>query len=219
MVIRENFENSLQELKKKISDMGELSIQALENAFIALKTQDVEIALSVIEEDTEVDDLDDEINQFAVWLISKEQPVARDLREIIGALKISSEIERVADFAVNISKATIKIGKSKSLLELTHLEKMKDVSVQMLQKALQSFLEANIVMAKEVSDLEDQVDEYNSETYKTLTNYLREHPEDMDQLLQLIFINRHLERAADHITNIAESTAYLIKGKIYDFNS
>lgn len=219
MVIRENFENSLQELQKKISDMGELSIEALENAFVALKTQDVEIALRVIDEDNEVDDLDDEINQFAVWLISKESPVARDLREIIGALKISSEIERVADFAVNISKATIKIGKVDSLLEITHLEKMKDTAILMLRKAIQSFLEANIVLAKEVSELEDKVDQYNGETFKTLTNYLREHPDDMDQLLQLIFINRHLERTADHITNIAESTAYLIKGKIYDFNS
>lgn len=219
MVIRENFENNLKELKNKISEMGELSINALEKAFNALKTQDVEIALKVIEGDADVDNLELEINQFAVWLVAKEAPVSRDLRVIIGVLKISSEIERVADFAVNIAKATIKIGNADSLLQLTHLEQMKDISIQMLQKALKSFLDENITLAKEVSDLEDEVDELNVETYKKVTNYLSEHPEETNQLVQLLFVNRYLERTADHITNIAESTAYLIKGQIYDFNS
>ena len=151
--------------------------------------------------------------------MTKEQPVARDLRVLIGVLKISSEIERIADFAVNIAKATIKIGKTNSLLPSTHLEQMKEVSIQMLYKAIQSFVEENIVLAKEVSDLEDEVDKYHFETYKKLTTYLSDHPEESNQLVQLLFVNRYLERTADHITNIAESTAYLIKGKIYDFNS
>ena len=219
MVIRENFENNLAEIKRKVSEMGELSIVSLEKAFNALKTQDVEIALKVIDEDTDIDNLEMEINQFVIWLMTKEQPVARDLRVLIGVLKISSEIERIADFAVNIAKATIKIGKTNSLLPSTHLEQMKEVSIQMLYKAIQSFVEENIVLAKEVSDLEDEVDQYNAETYKKLTTYLSDHPEETNQLVQLLFVNRYLERTADHITNIAESTAYLIKGKIYNFNS
>ncbi len=217
--MRENFEKNLEDLKRKIIEMGELSIIALERAFKALKTQDVEIALKTIEGDTAIDNLEMEINQFAIWIMAKEAPVSRDLREIIGVLRISSEIERVADFAVNIAKATIKIGNTKSLLEITHLEKMKEVSIEMLRKALQSFLEENIVLAKEVGDLEDEVDQYSGETYKELTTYLSEHPEETNQLVQLLFVNRYLERTADHITNIAESAAYLIKGQIYDFNS
>ena len=219
MVIRENFEKNLEELKRKITEMGELSIIALERAFKALKTQDVEIALKVIEGDTAIDNLEMEINQFAIWIMAKEAPISRDLRQIIGVLRITSEIERVADFAVNIAKATIKIGNTKSLLEITHLEKMKEISIEMLRKALQSFLEENIVLAKEVGDLEDEVDQYSGETYKKLTTYLSEHPEETNQLVQLLFVNRFLERTADHITNIAESAAYLIKGQIYDFNS
>ncbi|KQL32384.1 phosphate signaling complex protein PhoU [Psychrobacillus sp. FJAT-21963] len=219
MSIRVNFENNLGELKRKITEMGELSIIALERSLMALKTQDVEIAIKVIEGDTAIDSLELEINQFAIWLMAKEAPVSRDLREIIGVLKISSEIERIADFAVNIAKATIKIRNTKSLMEITHLEKMKEVSIEMLRKALQSFLEENILLAKEVGDLDDIVDEYNGETYKNLTTYLSEHPEETDQVVQLLFVNRFLERTADHITNIAESTAYLIKGQMYDFNS
>ncbi|PAD82726.1 phosphate transport system regulatory protein PhoU [Niallia circulans] len=219
MVIRENFEKKLGELKQKISEMGEMSITQLEEAFDALKAQDVEIALNVMEEDNDIDNLESEINHFAIWLMAKEQPVARDLRVVIGVIKISSEIERVADFAVNIAKATIKIGKAISLLDLTHLEKMKELSIEMLQKAVKSFIEEDIVLAKEVSKLEDKVDDYYLETYKKLTAYLSEHPEETNQLVQLLFINRYLERTADHITNMAESTGYLIKGKIYDFNS
>ncbi len=219
MVIRENFENNLAEIKRKISEMGELSIVSLEKAFDALKTQDVEIALKVIDEDTDIDNLEMEINQIVIWLMAKEQPVARDLRVMIGVLKISSEIERIADFAVNMAKATIKIGKTNSLLPITNLEQMKEVSIHMLQKALQSFIEENIVLAKEVSGLEDEVDKYHGETYKKLTTYLSDHPEETNQLVQLLFVNRYLERTADHITNIAESSAYLIKGKIYDFNA
>lgn len=219
MGIRVNFENNLEELKSKITEMGELSIVALEKSFKALKSQDVEIALKVIEGDTAIDNLEIEINQFSIWMIAKEAPVSRDLREIIGVLKISSEIERVGDFAVNIAKATIKIGNSTSLLDITHLEKMKDISIEMLRKALQSFLDENILLAKEVGDLEEDVDQYSGETYKKLTSYLSDHPEETNQLVQLLFVNRFLERTADHITNIAESTAYLIKGQIYDFNS
>ena len=217
--MRENFEKNLEELKSKITEMGELSIVALERSFKALQTQDVEIALKVIEGDTAVDNLEIEINQFAIWIMAKEAPVSRDLREIIGVLKISSEIERIADFAVNIAKATIKIGNTTSLLDITHLEKMKDISIEMLRKALRSFFEENILLAKEVGDLEDDVDQYSAETYKKLTAYLSEHPEETNQLVQLLFVNRYLERTADHITNIAESAAYLIKGQIYDFNS
>ena len=219
MGIRANFENNLEELKSKITEMGELSVVALERSFTALKTQDVELALKVIEGDTAIDNLEIEINQFSVWIMAKEAPVSRDLREIIGVLKISSEIERVGDFAVNIAKATIKIGNTISLLDITDLEKMKIVSIEMLRKAIQSFLEENILLAKEVGDLEDDVDQYSSDTYKKLTTYLSEHPEETNQLVQLLFVNRFLERTADHITNVAESTAFLIKGQIYDFNS
>jgi phosphate transport system protein len=220
MVVRESFENSLKELLEKMTTIGELASSSIEKAFEAYKTQNIELALKVIDEDDEVDDLEIEINQFIIWLMVKEQPVvARDLRRMIGILKISSEVERIADFGVNIAKATIKIGDSKSLLDLPSLEQMKEISITMLQKALQSFLEGNMALVKEVADLDDQVDELSGETYKIITSHLREHPEEANHLAQLLFLNRYLERTADHITNIAESAAYLIKGQMYDLNS
>ncbi len=217
-MIRENFEKNMQELEDKLGEMVRLTNEVMEQAYQALKVQDVDGAIKVIEKDNAIDELEKEINQMAIWLMAKEQPVARDLRRIIGVVKISSDIERIADFANNIAKSTIIIGERPSLLHLTELEPMKDVSLMMLEKALQSFVEENIVLAKEVGDLDDQVDARSRENYARLTSYLSEHPEETNQLVQLLFINRYLERTADHITNVAESAAYLIKGKIYDLN-
>ena len=219
MVVRENFEKSLMELQDKILEISHLAAEAIEKSFNALKNQDIDLALEVIEEDVAIDELDVDINNFIIWLIAKEQPVSRDLRKIIGALKITAEIERVADFAVNISKATVKMGEGESFLANTKLEEMKDLSLQMLEKAVRAFIEEDIALAKEVGLIDDQVDDYYVETSKSITGHLKEQPEALNQMVQLLFINRHLERTADHITNIAENAAYLIKGRRYDFNS
>lgn len=218
MAPRENFEKNLLELQEKLVEMVDLTTNSIELSFTALKSQDVELALKVIEDDNEIDDLENEINQMAIWLMAKEQPVARDLRRIVSIIKISSGIERIADYAVNIAKSTIKIGKQPSLLDLSQLEQMKITGVMMLKKATESFINEDINLAKEVGDLDDRVDEMNKETYEALTQYLKTHADDTEQLVQMLFINRFLERIADHVTNFAESTAYLIKGKIYDFN-
>ncbi len=218
MNVRKNFDKNLAELQNKMNEMNKLTVAAFEKAFTAFQTQDVELALRVIDEDTAIDNLDREINQYAVWLIAKEQPFATDLRRIIASLKITSDIERIADFAVNIAKATAKIGKTESLINITKLKEMNDISLKMLQMAVSAFIEGNITIAKEVAALDDKVDNYYAETYKEITEYLRTHPEETTQLVQLLFINRYLERTADHITNIAESAAYLIKGQIYDLN-
>lgn len=219
MVGRESFENNLQQLQEKVTEMGELTVTSIEKAFKAFMEQDIELAIRVMEEDDDIDDLEIEINQLAIWLMVKEQPVARDLRKIVGVLKISSEIERIADFAVNISKATIKIGKAEALVKITSLEQMKEISLTMFKKALESFFEGNLALAKEVGNMDDQVDQYSDENYRELTTYISSHPEDTNQLMQLVLVNRYLERTADHITNIAESAAYLIKGRIYDLNT
>ena len=216
MNVRKNFDKNLQKLEDNMVKMNELTVSAFEKAFTAFKTQDIELALRVIDEDTAIDNLDKEINQYAVWLIAKEQPFATDLRRIIGSLRITADIERIADFAVNIAKATAKIGKKESLIELTNLEQMKELSLKMLRMAVTAFIDENMALAREAGDLDDEVDNFHDDTYKKITVYLRTHPEQTTQLVQLLFINRYLERTADHITNIAESAAYLIKGKMYD---
>jgi len=217
-MIRESFENNMKELEEKLGEMVRLTDEVIVQAYQALKEQDLDSAIKVIEKDNTIDELEKEINQMAIWLMAKEQPVARDLRRIIGIVKISSDIERIADYAINMAKSTLIIGERESLLYLTELEPMKDVSLEMLHKSFQAFVEEDIALAKEVGELDDQVDAKSRENYAKLTSYLSEHPEETNQIVQLLFINRYLERTADHITNVAESAAYLIKGKMYDLN-
>ena len=217
-MIRENFENNMIELQNKLKEMVEATVTALDKAFTALEKQDMELALAVIEEDTYIDELEGEINQMAVWVIAKQQPVARDLRRIIAIMQMSSDIERIADFAVNTSKSTIKIGRMESLLPKTSILSMKDKAIDMLGMAIQAFVDGNISLAKEVGELDDIVDEKNRANYELLKSMLKEHPELNDQIVELLFINRFVERAADHITNMAESTAYFVKGQLFDLN-
>ncbi|MEK4130471.1 phosphate signaling complex protein PhoU [Solibacillus sp. FSL W8-0474] len=217
-MIRENFEKNMLELQNKMGEMVDLTVAAMEKAFKALEEQDMVLALAVIEEDSSIDDLENEINQMAIWLMAKEQPVARDLRRIISMIKMSSNIERIADFAVNTAKATIRISKTDSILAKTSLVEMKNISMDMLKKSMTAFIEEDIALAKAVGGLDDKVDQKNHENYAVLTDYLKESPQDIEQTLQLLFINRFVERAADHITNMAESTAYFIKGQLFDLN-
>ncbi|MCH7321825.1 phosphate signaling complex protein PhoU [Solibacillus sp. MA9] len=217
-MIRENFEKNMLELQNKMVKMVDLTVIATEKAFKALQEQDMTVALDVIEGDAYIDELENEINQMAIWLMAKEQPVARDLRRIVSMIKMSSDIERIADFAVNTAKATIKISKTESVISKTSLFEMKNISMDMLKKAMKAFIEEDIALAKAVGELDDKVDEKNHQNYAVLTNYLSEHPQDTEQVVQLLFINRFVERTADHITNMAESTAYFIKGQLFDLN-
>ena len=217
-MIRENFENNMMELQNKMKEMVEATVTALDKAFTALEKQDMELALTVIEEDNYIDNLEGEINQMAVWVIAKQQPVARDLRRIIAVMQMSSDIERVADFAVNTSKSTIRIGRTESLLDKTSIISMKDKASEMLKMATQAFVDENISLAKEVGELDDIVDEKNRANYELLKSMVKEYPELTDQIVELLFINKYVERAADHITNMAESTAYFVKGQLFDLN-
>ncbi|MER1956537.1 MAG: phosphate signaling complex protein PhoU [Solibacillus sp.] len=217
-MIRENFEKNMLELQNKMVEMVDLTVVAMEKSFTALQKQDMSLALDIIEEDTYIDELENEINQMAIWLMAKEQPVARDLRRIVSMIKMSSDIERIADFAVNTAKATVKINKTESIIPKTSIVEMKDISMDMLKKAMQAFIEEDIALAKAVGELDDKVDEKNHQNYAVLTSYIAEHPHDTEQAVQLLFINRFVERAADHITNMAESTAYFIKGQLFDLN-
>ncbi|MEK4386479.1 phosphate signaling complex protein PhoU [Solibacillus sp. FSL W7-1464] len=217
-MIRENFEKNMLELQDKMGEMVDMTVVAMEKAFKALQEQDMVLALDVIEGDNYIDDLENEINQMAIWLMAKEQPVARDMRRIISVIKMSSDIERIADFAVNTAKATIRISKVDTILDRTSLVEMKNVAMDMLKKSMKAFIDADIALAKEVGELDDIVDRKNHENYALLTEYLKESPQEIEQTLQLLFINRFVERAADHITNMAESTAYFIKGQLFDLN-
>jgi phosphate transport system protein len=219
MPIRERYNSELKELQNKLTELGHFSIEALEKAVIALESQNVDLALKIMEEDTKANILEEEINDAAMLLIAKQQPVAIDLRRVIVAIKIATDIERIADFAVNIAKSTIRIGNEPLVKPIVHIKKMYELNRDMLRLSIESYNEEDLDKAKKVSKMDDEVDSLYGETIKELLRLNLEKPEFVSQITQLSFICRYLERSADHMTNIAEHVFYMVKGKRYDLNT
>ncbi|MED1863461.1 phosphate signaling complex protein PhoU [Fictibacillus nanhaiensis] len=218
MVVRENFQLQLEEMKQSIVQISKLAEEALELSVEALKNQDLDKALQIIENDNRINVLEDEINDMAILLIAKQAPVASDLRRIIAAIKISSDIERMADFAVNIAKSTIRIGKQELIKPLEELPKMAHHAIHMLTTATKAYVEEDVALAKQLAELDDFVDETYGKIIKELLELMTKNPEHLSQISQLLFVCRYIERTADHATNIAESIIFLVKGKRYGLN-
>ncbi|WHY69798.1 phosphate signaling complex protein PhoU [Neobacillus sp. SuZ13] len=219
MITRMNFDNNLKELKDMLMEMARKSENAIKDSIHSLINQDLDKANEILTNDAVIDDLEHEINNKAITLIAKESPVAKDLRRIVVALKISSEVERIADNAVNIAKSTIHIGKEKHIKEIVDIPKMMDLALEMLGDSLKAFLDEDVDLARKCAQKDDKVDEMYGKLVKELMGYIQNSPDHTNQITQLAFVCRYIERLADHSTNIAEHVIYLVTGQRYDLNA
>ncbi|HJV31205.1 MAG TPA: phosphate signaling complex protein PhoU [Bacillales bacterium] len=219
MMTRSNFDTNLKQLKEMLIDMSRKTENAMKESMKSLIIQDIVLANEVIKSDNIIDELEHEINNKAIILIAKESPVARDLRKIVVALKISSEVERIADNAVNIAKSTLQIGTEKHIKEIIDIPKMMEMALEMLSDSLTAFLTEDIELAKRCAEKDDKVDEMYGKLVHELMGYVQQNPMQMNQIVQLAFVCRYIERVADHSTNIAEHVIYLVTGKQMDLNS
>ncbi|MEH7461316.1 phosphate signaling complex protein PhoU [Bacillus thuringiensis] len=217
-MVREQFQYDLQSLQQKVIELGELAKRALEIAMEGLRTRDVEKAIEVIDGDYRMDNLEEEINDFALMLITKQQPVASDLRRIFVSIKTATDLERIADHAVNIAKSTIRLGEKEVPVSLQSLESMFKIAIDMLQNVIQAYREENLTYAKKIAEMDDEVDELYGKAIREFISSIPNKPESIGQITQLSFIARYIERVADHGTNIAENVFYLVKGKHYLLN-
>ncbi|MCA1025479.1 MULTISPECIES: phosphate signaling complex protein PhoU [Cytobacillus] len=218
MPVREKFDEELAVLRGKLLDLGHFAEDALSLSIQALENHDIELALEIMENDKKANILYEEINDYAILLIAKQQPVAIDLRRIIVAIKIATDIERIADFAVNIAKSAIRIGKEDHVKPIVHIKQMHAICLTMLNDSLTAFNEEDLKKAKAVADMDDEVDDLYGQTIVDLLRISGEQSERIPQITQLSFVCRYLERAADHVTNISEHIFYLVKGKQFDLN-
>ncbi|WP_341299694.1 phosphate signaling complex protein PhoU [Lysinibacillus sp. FSL H8-0500] len=219
MIVRERFEQELKDVQAQFITIANRSIDALKIAFTALIEQDLEKALKILEDDLDINRLEEEINDQVILMIAKQQPVATDLRRLMVLVKAASDMERVGDYAVNIAKEAIRIGKEPIVFPLTNLQTMCDKTVEMLENIIKAFTEENTVRAKEIAELDDYVDDLYGATIVLLLRAGIDNPAHISQITHLTFICRYLERSADHATNIAEHLFYLIKGKHYELNN
>nr|WP_309098738.1 phosphate signaling complex protein PhoU [Fredinandcohnia onubensis] len=218
MTIRATFQAELNELKEMIVQLGNQAQEAVGQAIEALKNQDVDKALKIIENDTHLNIMEEEINDKATLLIAQQAPVAIDLRRVIVAIKISSDLERVGDLAVNIAKSVIRIGTQQLIKPIEDIPRIAEVARKMVADSLIAYSEEDVELAKNVAKIDDEVDEAYGRLIKELLELMTQKPEYISQITQLSFICRNIERVADHATNISESILYLIKGKRYDLN-
>lgn len=219
MVVREKFENDLRGVQEQFIALSKLSISTLDKSITALLNHDVDIALSIIQNDKYINRMEEEINDRVILLLAKQQPVATDLRRLIVMIKAAHDMERVGDYAVNIAKETIRVGKTELVYPIRNIEQMRDKTILMLEQVMLAFTEENVDKAREIAALDDQVDSLYGETIQQLLSVGAEHPDKLSQITQLSFVCRYLERSADHATNIAEQLFYLVKGRHYDLNN
>ncbi|MFD1735546.1 phosphate signaling complex protein PhoU [Bacillus salitolerans] len=218
MSIRTQFDEQLLALKEKLLEMVYRSKHAIDQSIIALQSQNLELAQKIIDDDHEINMLEREINEMAIKNIVTQQPVATDLRRIIVAIKISSDIERVGDLAVNIARSTQFIGNEPFYTSIESIPEMARVIQQMLSDSLTAFHEEDVERAYLIAKEDDQIDQMYGDTIQKLLTQMTARPDGIPQLTQLAFICRYLERVGDHITNIAENIIFLVRGERIDLN-
>ncbi|MEH7399542.1 MULTISPECIES: phosphate signaling complex protein PhoU [Bacillaceae] len=216
--MRNQFEADLKTLQEMIIELAEKTKKAVIKSMAAFRTENIELALEVIDEDERINKLEKEVNELILVIITRQQPVAVDLRRNLTAIKIAHDLERVADYAVNIAKSTIRIRSRQENLPLENIEKMHELGLDMLTKASEAYRTEDLQAAKEIGEIDDIVDELYGTTVRTLMTSIANSPEHVSNIMQMAFICRYLERIADYATNIAENIYYLVKGKHYLLN-
>jgi len=216
--VRKTFDQELEALKQTLLRMVDLAERALEDSMTALKEQNLLLAKVVIDSDAEINRLDEEINGWVIQLIAQQQPVATDLRKIITALKISTDVERVGDLAANIAKCTLHIGDEPLIKPIVDIPKMASIVQEMLRKSFDAYDLEDPRLALEIAETDDRVDRLYGERIRELMQIMTLTPRRVNQITQLAFICRNLERVGDHAVNMAESILYLTKGEQYHLN-
>ncbi|HTS76653.1 MAG TPA: phosphate signaling complex protein PhoU [Bryobacteraceae bacterium] len=207
-----HFVEELEQLKTKLLEMSSLVEAAIQRSVSAVIHKDRSAADEVFRNEARINDIEIEIDEFAVNLLALQQPMAADLRLIIAALKINTDLERMGDLAVNIAQ------RARSLIEEPVIKPMIDIPhiaglVQsMVRKALDAFVTRDAELARSVLASDDAVDNMRTACYHELVSFMERDPQNIKAALDLLAVTRNLERIADHSTNIAEDVLFLVKG-------
>ena len=210
--IVKSYDEDLKYLTQKISKMGELAISQLKDAVKAVLNRDAEFALKVIEKDPAIDQIEHEIDAFAIRLIALRQPVAHDLRNIISALKASSHLERIADYATNIAKRSVALASFPKVPLKEGLTEMAEMAASMIGEVVLAYQKGDDQQALEVWHRDQELDEKYVDYVHKLLIQMTEDPGNMALYAQFLFVAKNIERIGDHTTNIAEMVYYLVKG-------
>lgn len=207
------FEAELNNLKDAILRMGGCVEESIGEAMRALVERDADLAEKIIRQDHRVNKFEVDIDETCVGILALRQPAAEDLRLIITGLKISTDLERIGDLAVNMCERILNLVAEPQLKPLIDLPRMAELARGMLGDSLDAYVRGDPEKAQEVCARDDKVDNLHKQVFRELITYMMEDPHSISRAMALIMISKYLERIADHATNIAEMVIYLVKGK------
>ncbi|MCD8146129.1 MAG: phosphate signaling complex protein PhoU [Clostridiales bacterium] len=209
---RKTFEEQLSQLNRSLIQMGASCEQAIDAAAKALMEKDPELARKVIEMDAEIDHMERDIESLCLKLLLKQQPVARDLRQISSALKMISDMERIGDQAGDIAEIVLSLANQDYIKKVDHIAAMASATIEMVQKCINAYVEQDLKLAQEVIEADDQVDSLFITIQHELIGLIAKDPSCGEQALDFLMIAKYLERIGDHATNIAEWVEFSILG-------
>jgi phosphate transport system protein len=206
------YEEELRKLSNAIAEMGGLAESQLGLAIEAVAKRDTELAARAVEGDAQVDQLERDVDNLAIRLLALRQPVARDLREIFAALKIASDLERIADYASNVAKRSIALSQSPPVRPVYALPRMARFAQMEIKDVLDAYVQRDADKAYSVWIRDAELDEMYSSLFRELLTYMMEDPRSIGSCTHLLFMAKNIERIGDHATNIAENLYYLVNG-------
>ena len=207
------FDKQLDNLKKKLIHMAALVESMIDKTISELVSRDEHLAEKVPQYEEELNRLQIEIDEQALTLLATQQPVAADLRFIVAATKINSDLERIGDLVINITENVHVLAQQPPLKPLIDIPRMADLARRMVRESLDAFVGEDPLLAQSVIMTDDQVDDLKDQVLRELLTYMMCDPQAIERALALILIARHLERIADHATNIAEDVIYMAQGR------
>ena len=214
--IVKSFDGELKLLTQEIAQMGGLAEAQLAQAIDSLARRDSNAAMQVIESDKRIDALEQDVSNLTIRMLALRQPMATDLREVVAAIKISSDIERIGDYAKNIAKRALQLNQLQPLRPVGSIPRMGHLAQQIVKDVLDAYVEKDADRAVAAWRRDEEIDEMYTSLFRELLTYMMEDPRNISPSTHLLFIAKNIERIGDHATNIAETVHFLAKGKSID---
>jgi phosphate transport system protein len=212
--MQRHFDRDIEELKQLLLRMGAVVEDAIGLAIRALLERDTTVAESVIGADTMIDQMELDVDQHTIELIAKMQPAAVDLRFVATAMKITPELERIADLAVDVCERAVELNREPPLKPLIDIPRLARMAQEMVRQALDAFVRRDAALARVVIARDDEVDLLTEQSFRELLTYMLEDSRNISRAIRLTFVNKYFERIADGATNICEMVVYLVEGKV-----
>ena len=219
MEMRTAFHKKLREIQDEILAMGSMVSKAILRSIDALKNRDLEAAHQIIADDQKINGKRFEIEEKCIELIATQQPLASDLRIIIAILNITTEIERIGDYAVGIARIVVMIGDEPPLKPLIDIPRMAEQTVDMLHRSLDAFINRDAEAARNIAAEDDLVDHLYDQVFRELLTFMAEDPKTITRATRLMWTAHNLERAADRVTNICERVVFIVTGKMEEIGA